>query len=226
MSILPIHEYFYTWQGEGVHVGRSAFFIRTYGCPLHCPWCDSAGTWHAQYRPDPLRRMSVDQLTQLALESGCMFVVITGGEPTIHDLQPLVERLNAAQLPVHLETSGAFPVCDGFSWITVSPKWQKLPLPEVIAKASEIKIIVEDASSPEKWWHHLAGDVKCKHVWLHPEWSQRRNPQVLEAISRFVKERGDPFRAGWQIHKNYNVDALDDNAARPVPLGGDPQRGY
>lgn len=226
MSTLPIHEYFYTWQGEGVHTGRSAFFIRTYGCPVHCPWCDSAGTWHTDYRPGSLQRLTAARLRDLAVESGCMFVVITGGEPTIHDLRPLVECLNAAAIPVHLETCGAFPVCDGFAWITVSPKWQKPPLPEVLSRASELKIIVEDEHSVDRWWQQLEGAVHCDHVWLHPEWSQRNNPRVLAAISRFVKENGDPFRAGWQLHKNYNVDALDPHSAKPVPLGGNPALGY
>ena len=36
-SKLPIYEQFFTWQGEGIHQGRSAYFIRTFGCPVHCP---------------------------------------------------------------------------------------------------------------------------------------------------------------------------------------------
>src|SRR5690606_10755697 len=47
----PVHEQFHTWQGEGVHMGRSAYFIRTFGCPVKCPWCDSAGTWHPDHIP-------------------------------------------------------------------------------------------------------------------------------------------------------------------------------
>ena len=46
--MLPIHEQFYTFQGEGTHSGQSAYFIRTFGCPIHCPWCDSSGTWHPE----------------------------------------------------------------------------------------------------------------------------------------------------------------------------------
>ena len=49
--MLSIHERFFSIQGEGVHMGRSAFFIRTLGCPVKCPWCDSAGTWHPGFKP-------------------------------------------------------------------------------------------------------------------------------------------------------------------------------
>jgi asparagine synthase (glutamine-hydrolysing) len=63
-SELPIYETFHAWQGEGTHLGRSAFFIRTFGCPVHCPWCDSAGTWHPDYIPDKVDRLSVDLLVE------------------------------------------------------------------------------------------------------------------------------------------------------------------
>ena len=56
---IPIHEVFYAFQGEGVHMGKSAFFIRTFGCPLHCPWCDSAGTWHKDFIPKQIDKIDV-----------------------------------------------------------------------------------------------------------------------------------------------------------------------
>ena len=33
----PVYERFHSWQGEGLHLGKSAFFIRLHGCPVHCP---------------------------------------------------------------------------------------------------------------------------------------------------------------------------------------------
>ena len=127
LSTLPIHERFHSFQGEGCHAGRAAFFIRTYGCPVHCPWCDSAGTWHPDLKPDALNRMDVAALAEEAAAARPAFVVVTGGEPAIHDLAPLTDALRAAGLPVHLETSGAFPVRGHFDWITLSPKRWKLP---------------------------------------------------------------------------------------------------
>ena len=83
--MLPIHEQFYSFQGEGVHQGRAAYFIRTYGCPIHCPWCDSAGTWHPDYKAKKRQRIPIDQLVRNAQKTAAEFVVITGGEPTIHN---------------------------------------------------------------------------------------------------------------------------------------------
>ena len=64
MRPLPIHERFFTWQGEGVHTGRSAYFIRLQGCPVKCPWCDSAGTWHPDWVPKDVEKISPKTLAE------------------------------------------------------------------------------------------------------------------------------------------------------------------
>jgi 7-carboxy-7-deazaguanine synthase len=219
-SQLPIYETLYAWQGEGCHMGRAAFFIRTFGCPVKCPWCDSAGTWHPEWIPEKVDRCPVEELAGGAAEAGAEFVVVTGGEPAIHDLGPLTAALAKRNLAAHLETSGAFPIRGEFAWVTVSPKWWKRPLPENIERASEIKVIVEDEASVERWWQEILPHHRGQPVWLHPEWSQRNNPSVLNSISAAVKEHGAPFRAGYQLHRLYNVDALDSRSRPPVPLGG------
>ena len=234
--MLPVQERFHAFQGEGVHMGRSAFFIRTYGCPVQCPWCDSAGTWHHAYRPEVDKlRMSVEMLVEEALFCNAEFVVVTGGEPLIHDLAPLVNALHGEGIQVHLETCGAFPIKGGaiFDWITLSPKDNRPPLKHMLHLADEFKIIVEKPEDIERWFDVILYETnelraETVQVWLHPEWSQRENPAVLGAICEAVKGRSQKprFRAGWQMHKPYMVDAGDARTAPRVPLGGDPARGY
>lgn len=224
---LPVHEQFHSWQGEGIHLGRSAYFIRLFGCPVHCPWCDSAGTWHPDYIPQNVEKAAVSDLVQKAEDSGSEFVVVTGGEPAIHDLRELTKTLRDAGLPAHLETSGAFEIRGSFDWITLSPKWQKLPLAENLKLASEFKIIVENESSIEKWIQELGKSLEgMRPVWLHPEWTQRSNQKVLESITNAVKQYGGPFRAGYQMHKLFRADELDSGSRKAVPLGGDLDQGY
>lgn len=224
--LYPIHETFHSWQGEGVHLGRSAFFIRLFGCPVKCPWCDSAGTWHPEYIPKQIEKRSAIELAEAAAEAGPEFVVVTGGEPTIHDLRPLTDALREKKIPAHLETSGAFEIKGDFDWITLSPKWQRLPLAENVGLASELKLIVEDEDSIEKWIHELGDGIGETPVWLHPEWSQREKAGVLESITSTVKKRGAPFRAGLQAHKLFKADLLDPNSSKPSPLGGNLDLGY
>lgn len=225
---LPVHEVFHTFQGEGVHMGKRAFFIRLFGCPLHCPWCDSAGTWHPDYVPKQVNRLTAEQLAVMAQESGAGIVVITGGEPAIHDLNELTLLLRLNGLRVHLETSGSFHLKGSFDWITVSPKHSKNALPSVMEVASEFKLIIEKAEDIAHWVKFIEPYRNADaQVWLHPEWSQRANPQVLNPITAFVTSFGNGvFRAGYQMHKLYRADALDNRSAPLAPLGGNPDKGF
>lgn len=232
MKTLPIHETFHTFQGEGVHMGKPAFFIRTFGCPVHCPWCDSAGTWHPDYVPVDIARLSTEDLVLQVLESGAPFAVLTGGEPAVHDLTEVTRALRSHGIRVHLETSGAFPLKGRFDWITLSPKRWKMPLMENVTLADEFKIIVETGMDDIVFYYTYLTDKglreQSRPIWLHPEWSQRDNPSVLSAISETVKSSGHgaDFRAGWQLHKLYKVDLADKRSRLAVPLGGNPKLGY
>lgn len=218
----PVYETFNAWQGEGSYSGRSAFFIRLYGCPLHCHFCDSAGTWHPKHVPANIRRATADELFDECVKGGRVrMVVITGGEPCVHDLRPLVEKFYGSEIAVHLETSGAYEIeCNMlFEHIVVSPKWAKRPLQSSIDRASELKLIVENERCISRWMETAIGNATCP-IWLNPEWSQRHNPKVLNSISKAVMS-DTRFRAGYQLHKLYNVDSLDGRSQKLVPLGGE-----
>ncbi|ACO44831.1 7-carboxy-7-deazaguanine synthase QueE [Deinococcus deserti] len=227
----PVFERFYTWQGEGVHLGRAAYFVRLYGCPQECPWCDSAGTWHKDYRPAGVQLMTPEAIAAcVAQESpeGAV-VVITGGEPILFDLTPLVEALHGLGRRVHLETSGIAPLRGAIDWVTLSPKpFGTLPLPSVVQQAHEVKIIVHDTSDIRDGLATLDGLKDDAVIWLHPEWSKarERDAAVLNAITEAVKAN-PRLRAGYQMHKLYRADDLDAGSdKRPIPLGGNPQLGY
>jgi len=144
---LPVVETFHSLQGEGLHAGRSAFFIRLAGCSVGCSWCDTRHSWQAEDHP----RRSLQELEQElagAAAAGAAFAVLTGGEPLEHDLGPLYELLAAAAvpLPLHLETSGADPVVlsGRFAWITLSPKRHRPPTTELLAACDELKVVVHE----------------------------------------------------------------------------------
>lgn len=222
MIKLPIQEFFYAIQGEGVHMGRAAFFVRLMGCDQKCIFCDAAGTWHRDFKPLNAKRLSAAQIAELALVSshGGAFVVITGGEPTLYDLGPLSDALHDCGFNVHLETAGHHPIHGAFDWVTLSPKVGIAPLEQNLKRADEFKIIVENEDTLWRDLLLLEGRVRAgSTIWLHPEWSQTKNPAVLKLIVETVK-KNPRLRAGWQLHKNYACDALDPNSACSVPLGG------
>lgn len=117
MVCFPVVETFHSLQGEGAWAGVNAFFIRLGGCDVGCPWCDTKESWNRDRHP----QLSVAQLTQAAKAANPTIVVVTGGEPTMHDLEPLTRALHSAGLRVHLETSGAHPLSGDFDWITLLP---------------------------------------------------------------------------------------------------------
>lgn len=191
----PVNEVFTSFQGEGVHMGRRAHFIRLQGCDLRCPWCDSSDTWSGQRQT-----MSAEDLAAGIPENS--LVIVTGGEPTLHDLMPLTAALVGRHR--HLETAGHRPITGRWMWVTLSPKPGKSPLRENVTIASEFKIIV---SHPDDITHGLSvleGRRSDAPVWLHPEWSKHGDPEVLAAIIEAV-ETTNGVRAGWQLHKMYEV---------------------
>lgn len=142
---LPVVETFHSLQGEGLHAGRSAFFIRLAGCAVGCPWCDTKHSWPAADHPRRSLKALADEARQAA-SAGAAFVVVSGGEPLEHPLDPLCAALSAAvpALPLHLETSGVGPWSGSFDWITLSPKRHRPPGPEALAACDELKVVVHE----------------------------------------------------------------------------------
>lgn len=217
----PVNELFFSFQGEGCHMGKSAFFVRTNGCPVGCLWCDSAQTWHRDYKTRG-RHLSAVQILHEVGDASPEFLVMTGGEPALHDWS----TFNQTIYPLHIETCGAFEIKGSFSWVTVSPKTEKPPTIENIKRADEIKIVVENESSILRWENLIQEHNPRVPVWLTPEWGCRNDPDTLGVIVDFVKNAfALNYRAGFQLHKLYKVDAYDDRTVPPVPLGGNPLRG-
>jgi len=140
---LPVVETFHSLQGEGVHAGRSAFFLRLAGCTVGCPWCDTKHSWPEQAHPRHcLAALAAEAAA--AQTAGAAFAVITGGEPLHHNLDGLCAALAQAApgLPLHLETSGVDPLTGRFDWITLSPKPHRPPLEALLRACSELKVVV------------------------------------------------------------------------------------
>ena len=141
-------ETFHSLQGEGMHAGRSAFFIRLGGCSVGCSWCDTKHSWPEGVHPEQTLQ-ALGEAAATSIAHGAGFVVITGGEPLHHDLGPLCADLRDAcgraagvTVPLHLETSGVDPLSGAFDWITLSPKRHKPPTAELLAACHELKVVV------------------------------------------------------------------------------------
>ncbi|HAZ93534.1 MAG TPA: 7-carboxy-7-deazaguanine synthase QueE, partial [Chitinophagaceae bacterium] len=145
-------EHFYTIQGEGYHQGRAAYFIRLGGCDVGCTWCDVKESWDASAHPF----IKIDTIVNEVKKSNATLCVITGGEPLLYNLDSLTKKLQVQGIETNIETSGSSPLSGFWNWICVSPKKFKAPLPEVLAKANELKIIIFNKSDFEWAEKHAA----------------------------------------------------------------------
>jgi organic radical activating enzyme len=191
----PVMESFYTIQGEGEYQGHAAYFIRLGGCDVGCHWCDVKESWPINTHPVK----SVADLVAEALENPGRLVVITGGEPLMHDLGPLTEELKAAGFRTHIETSGVASEITGvWDWICFSPKKFKAPNEDILAITNELKVVVNHPSDipwAQDWAMKLPATAE---LYLQPEWSKQdqMNPLIVD----FVKAN-PTWRISVQTHK-------------------------
>jgi 7-carboxy-7-deazaguanine synthase len=196
--LLPVMEHFYTLQGEGFHQGRAAYFIRLGGCDVGCVWCDVKDSWDADKHP----KYTIEQLVQEVKKTPTELVVITGGEPLMHNLDALTAALKAAGLHTNIETSGAHPLSGHWDWICLSPKKFKEPLPAILPHANELKVVIFNKSDFD-WAEKYAAQVSpsCK-LYLQPEWDKAA--QVTPLIIDYIKAN-PKWELSLQVHKYINV---------------------
>ena len=195
---LPVMESFYTIQGEGFYQGKAAYFIRLGGCDVGCVWCDVKESWDADKHP----KVNIVELVQQVKSTPAELVVITGGEPLLHNLNTLTNQLQEAGLQTNIETSGSSPLSGSWDWICLSPKKFKAPLPEVVPFANELKIIVFNKTDFE-WAEEFAAQVSpgCK-LYLQPEWS--KSSEISPLIVDYIKAN-PKWELSLQLHKYINV---------------------
>jgi 7-carboxy-7-deazaguanine synthase len=207
-------------QGEGVMTGVPMVLVRLQGCAVGCPWCDTKETWvtDAQNRvgtiPEALgtnpRWTDADpaDIALAARKAGpaITWALVTGGEPAEQELAPLVAALHQKAFRVALETSGTATghLGAGFDWVCVSPKMD-MPggtpvLPEVVARAEEIKMVVGKPADLE------ALDLLLGQTGKSPKRHQvisiqpvSQQPKATELCLKTCMERG--WRLSVQIHK-------------------------
>lgn len=165
MSLI-VNEIFYSIQGEGFHSGLPSIFLRLAGCNLRCHFCD---TLHASPATPMTEREIVDKILQFPATT----VIITGGEPSLQSIAPLVDMLHEAGRRVHVETNGTLPLPSTIDWITCSPKHATLPLfgepyfvhPSILARADELKLVFDpEGIDPDL----LASRFSTTRLYLQP----------------------------------------------------------
>lgn len=205
----PVARIFHSLQGEGHFVGYPMTFVRLAGCSVAgCRirmLCDEA-PWKATETLSP---------TAISIKIGVAhpgphIVCITGGEPTDHNLLPLIERLRADGHRVHIETSGERSI-EGLplDWITVSPKTDGYEQRQ--GHALKIVVLPEWGPPPKAWDMVAAIDAGTNffHRYLQPLSGPDGKPvnltQVVEMLTGGYRNAGARWALSAQAHKAWGV---------------------
>jgi 7-carboxy-7-deazaguanine synthase (Cx14CxxC type) len=170
-----VKEMLLTLQGEGVHTGRPAVFVRFSGCNLWSGreedregaacrfWdrdvvgtdCPGGGVFAAAR---DLAAAAAALWPGEAGRGGTPFAVCTGGEPFLQMDRALVDALHAEGFEVAVETNGTLPAPPGIDWLCVSPK---AGAPLLLSSGDELKLVFpQEGLDPEtlaglRFSHHL-----------------------------------------------------------------------
>ena len=191
----PIIEIFTSIQGEGFHMGKGATFIRVAGCNLRCSWCDTSYSFDISKARWRSVREIVDEI-----QTEHRHIVITGGEPTLYDLGPLVQELHRMGKYVAIETNGTHPIPVEWDidWITVSPKPSSGFA--LSCHADELKYVVDDEFSIEAITDRAMPEGR---IFLQVESGRPESARKgYDLINRYPERR---LRMGIQLHKVLNV---------------------
>ena len=191
--MLKVVEIFYSIQGEGHFSGVPSVFVRLHGCNLACPFCDDV------LHKGDYKTFSFKEIIDVIKKYPSKQVIITGGEPTLYDLNAFIKLLQGLNYFVCIETNGyKFKNVKSADWITYSPKdW------ESIKKRgwSEIKFIVSKESDVDR----IVDFETKKEIYIQPmNFLDKPNMQNLDFCIDLVK-RYPHLKLSIQMHKFLGV---------------------
>ena len=163
-KIYSVKEAYYTLQGEGVHTGRPAVFVRFSGCNLWsgreqhrgeavCKFCDTDfvgtdGPGGGKFESPQELAAHIDQLWP---GGPGKYVVCTGGEPLLQLDRSLIDAFHEKGIEIAIESNGTIPAPEGIDWICISPKANA----HIVQRSgNELKLVypqVEPEAAPENF---------------------------------------------------------------------------
>ena len=193
----PVAEIFFTIQGEGHLRGFQQTFIRLAGCSVGCPECDT------DYRVR--ERLTAQEIAERAASVTPTMIDpwawITGGEPTDHELRPLLVALRQKRFSTAVATSGQKRVIPPVDWISVSPHRADF----LQRYGHEIKIVPGLNGLALDQWEETLQTTAFLYRYVQPLWKDgAEDPDSLEQCLAFMKTHPN-WALSRQDHKYWSV---------------------
>jgi 7-carboxy-7-deazaguanine synthase len=98
-----------TIQGEGMLIGQPTVFVRTGGCDYRCSWCDTLHAVDSAYRHQwtPMDDETIWKQVRHLSGGTPLMVSLSGGNPAIQPLGPLIRRGKSDGYRFAIETQGS-----------------------------------------------------------------------------------------------------------------------
>ncbi len=192
--IYRINEIFYSVQGEGIHAGIPAVFIRFSGCNLQCPFCDTDYSESTE--------MSLSEIVATVIGYKGNLVILTGGEPGLYVDKELVAALKDTGKSVCIETNGTRLLPDNIDFITLSPKDAFCDnATPVLCRCDELKVVFCGDNDPSRY-----DNISARHRILQPcdTGNPAKNARLVEGAFKYCLDNPQ-WRLGLQMHKILHV---------------------
>lgn len=212
--MLYLDDLFLSIQGESSDAGLPCIFIRLFGCPIGCSYCDQP-----QCRKNR-RSITVERLiNKITKYKWCKNVCITGGEPLIQEETiPLAMELLHMGFKVSIETSGCVPIEDpGYRRSYRYIMDVKGPSSGVMHKNvyenllhlqfnDEVKYLVKDREDYEFMKKVMKKYPTSASILVGPVYSPDGNMFIGSEIVNWLLEDKLNIRVDIQLHKVLNVN--------------------
>ncbi len=194
-------EIFQSIQSEGTHAGTPATFVRFYGCNLQCDFGEFKCDEPLHTLKTAITPMTMDEI--VGALGDMRHVVITGGEPSLNDLNPLIATMQRHGYYVQVETNGYKPTnIDCADFITYSPKgqWDR-KAPRMVDGFHEVKILMDKNNLPRlgDWY-----DVSAKFVQPIAD-GDKLNVENIKFCHDWVLAHNG-WKLSLQSHKYYGAE--------------------
>jgi len=196
-NYLPVSEYFLSIQGEGTNYGKFALFLRFGICNIKCKFCDTKYSWNNYKFISENKIKNILKKYSKKVSS----LVITGGEPTLHNLKNIINSAKKFNYYIAVETNGTIfqDWLKNVDFITVSPKSENIDK-RVLKIANELKFVILNKSS----FKLVEKFLPFENVILQPV---DNNIKIAKMILKYIAKSNykNFLRLGFQFHKILDV---------------------
>lgn len=211
--MLYYDEIFLSIQGESTDMGLPCIFIRLFGCPVKCSYCDTIQDVKNK------KRISLENvINKVRKYKDVKHVCITGGEPMIQkdEVISLTWELLSLGYKVSIETSGCIPIEDwGYkrsykyimdikcpsSKVSYKNKYDNLVK---LQTSDEVVFVIADREDYEFMKDVLSKYPTSAQILLSPMFKNGKNVIGKDLVEWVLKDRID-CRIQIQLHKILEV---------------------